>query len=147
MASLLDSDRSPLSLANYAFRSMIKNDVQNIDDTLIKPLLAEYKILTQFEGTYVVRSIEFKMNNYYCKQRCKPTDRYTWNAMNRVESPDIGDDLSISKDGVNLKIRGTFTNSLNLDIDWTDTMWHTAHGGYFHSNPDIHQSIYFENGS
>ena len=146
MPILHASDRAPLSLANYAFRSMIKNDVQNIEGNLIKPLLAEYNILNQFEGSYIVRALEFRMENYFCERRCMPTDRYTWNAMNRIESPDVGDDISITRDKANFRIRGTFTNSLNLDINWTDSMSTTMNGTYFHSNPHIYESIYFENG-
>ena len=145
--NLTESGRAPLSLANYAFRSMIRNNVQNIDETtLIEPLLAEFKMLKEFEGSYIVRSIEFKMENYFCDRRCIPRDRYTWFGMNRVESPDVGDDISISRDGAIIKIRGTFTNLLNLDLNWTDEMSSTMQGGHFHSNPDIYRSIYFENG-
>ena len=141
------SARAPLSLANYAFRAVIRNDTQNIDETtLIDPLLAEFKILKEFEGRFIVRSIEFRMENYFCENRCVPRDRYTWFSMNKIESPDVGDDISISRDGAKIKIRGTFTNLLNLDLDWSDYMFPTMQGGHFHSNPDIYRSIYFENG-
>ena len=144
--------RTPLSLANYAFRSVIRNDV--IDNSLIEPLLSEYNGLDKFEGDYLVSAIEFRLENYYqCmsysrlgSNPCIPSDRYSWNTINLINSPDVGDDISISRNGVNFKIRGTFDNSLNLDIDWSDHVFHHSNGHYFHHNPYIHQSIYFENG-
>ena len=151
MATVHATERAPLSLTNYTFRSVIKNNVQNIEKVLIKSLLTEYNILDKMEGSYLVRALEFRMENNFCEQHCVPADKYTWDAMQRVISPDIGDDVRISREGVNFKLSGTFCKTLNLDINWSDSLWTRRsdtinHAGIFHSSPDIYQSIYFEDG-
>ena len=118
MANWHVTDRTSLSLKNYAFRSVIKNAVQATNENLIDPLLKEYNILGEFEGTYIVRAIEFRMENYFCQQRCTPTDRYTWNNISNISSPDVGDDVIIVKDSVNFKIRGTFGKYLIFIIKY-----------------------------
>ena len=149
MATVHAIERGPLSLANYAFRAVIKNEITDDNNILIEPILAEYNKLKTFEGNYFVRALEFRIENYFCEHNCIPSDKYTFNAMNRVKSPDVGDEVIISRSGVNFNIRGSFCNSLNLDIDWTDASWNSRgsfRGTYFHSSPDIYQSIYFEHG-
>ena len=99
--------RSPLALENYAFRSVIRNAV--IDSSLIEPLMSEYKSLDKFEGDYLVRAIEFRLEKYqhqytpylwFGSNSCVPQERYSWNTINLVDSPDVGDDISISRNGI-----------------------------------------------
>ena len=63
--------------------------------------MSEYNSLDKFEGDYFVRAIEFRLEKYqhqymwFGSNSCIPEERYSWNTINLVDSPDVGDDISI----------------------------------------------------
>ena len=76
MATVHAIERGPLSLANYAFRAVIKNEITDDNNILIEPILAEYNKLKTFEGNYFVRALEFRIENYFCEHYCRDSNEF-----------------------------------------------------------------------